>query len=436
MSIKLKDILGLNARNHEYLSRYNSAGAKRIADSKLLTKSTLQKHELPVPKLYRVFRKESDLDKFDFTRLPESFVVKPNKGLGGEGIIVVEKPGTFAGEWITAQGDTIKINDLKLHILDILAGRFSMDNLRDFAFIEERIRIHPAFAKYAYHGTPDIGILVFNKVPVMAFLRLPTKESGGRANMFQGAIACGIDVAAGATTYAAYYYSYVTYYPGTRRRLRGLTIPEWDLVLDIAIRAAAAVGLGYMRADIVLQPSLKHPGKTLPKVLEVNAQPGLKIQLANRAGLKRRLERVEGLEIDTQEKGIKVAKALFADRSLAHLGKTLKPVTVFETVEVVNQLGEKVAIKAKVDTGAYRTSIDKNLAEKLGLLRTDNILLHKQFESALGAHTRDVIAISYYLNGRKIDTTASVIDRSNLKRPMLVGRQDLKGFVIEFSQKI
>lgn len=432
MAVKLRDLLGLNARNYQYLSKYNTKTGKRIADSKLLTKSTLQKANLPVPRLHRVFRQDEEVGKFDFHRLEESFVMKPNRGLGGEGIVVIEKKGEAEGTWVTAEGKVVNVDDLKLHALDILAGRFSMNDAPDIAYVEERVRIHPQFAPYSYHGTPDIGVIIFNRIPVMAFLRLPTKESGGRANMFQGAIACGIDMAAGVTTNAVQYTNFVDFFPETRRRLRGIVIPVWEEVMEIAIKCAEAAGLGYMRADIVLQPSIKHPGRTLPKVLELNAQPGLKIQLCNKAGLKKRLERIEGLEVKTPQQGIKIAQELFGDKELSDMGKQIKSIGVFETIEVVNQVGERIPVKVKVDTGAFRTSIDQTLAKNLGLLTPDNILMRKSFESALGQHERDVIGITYYLGGKKIESSASVIDRSDLKRPMIIGRRDLSGFVIKF----
>lgn len=429
--MKAQDILGMNARNHEYL-KFNARAGKKIANSKLLTKSTMRKYKIPVPRLHRVFKDKSEIDKFDFSRLPESFVIKPNNGLGGEGIIVVENGGEYAGEWITAQGETIDIADIKLHIEDIIEGRFSMDDTADFAFVEERVRIHPVFEKYAYHGTPDIRVIVFNKVPVMAMLRIPTKESGGRANLFQGAVGAGIDLATGITTYAICHAEEVLFMPGTRRRIRGIQIPEWDKVLEMAIICSEASGLGLVGADVVLQPSIKTPGKTLPKILEINAQPGLKIQLCNKAGLRARLRRVQGLEIESVEHGIKIAKTLFGEKDMAHLGKKNKKIKVFENVEVVNQIGERELVKAKVDTGAYRTSIDKELAEKLGLLRDDNIVMRKEYKSALGKTTRNVIHITFYLKGKIIETTASVADRSKLKRPFLVGRRDLKGYQIKF----
>jgi alpha-L-glutamate ligase-like protein len=430
--MQTSNILGMNARNILFISRYNKGKGKMIANHKLLTKSRLQKAKLSIPRLYKVFRKKEEIDKFDFIKkLPESFVIKPDNSLGGEGILVIRERGVYAGDWITTTGEKKNVGDFKLQIRDILDGRFSMKNKPDIAFVEERIRVHPAFKKVSWKGTPDIGVLVFNKIPVMAYLRLPTKESGGRANMFQGAIACGIDIATGITTNAIKWTKPVKFFPGTRRKLTGIKIPEWDKVMKLAIECQEAIPrLGFMRADIVLQPSIKNPGKTFSKVLELNAQPGLKIQLANKAGLRKRLERVEGLKIENADKGIKVAKALFADPNLQNITFGKSSVDVFEEVEVQSFMGEKYKIKAKIDTGAHRTSIDENLARRLELLNPENILLERYYKSSLGREKRPLIELKFWLKGRKIKTVANISDRSKLKRPMIIGRRDLKGFLV------
>ncbi|MFH0942985.1 MAG: sugar-transfer associated ATP-grasp domain-containing protein [Candidatus Beckwithbacteria bacterium] len=432
--MKLNDILGMNARNHLYQSRYNSAKSKRAADSKLITKAILRKEKLSVPKLYRMFKNEAAVERFDFSLLPESFVIKPSQGLGGEGILVIDRGGEYAGEWVTVDGQKVTAADLRLHILDILSGRYSMLDLPDRAFIEERVRVHPRFEPISCQGTPDVGVLVFNRVPVMAFLRLPTKESKGKANMFQGAIACGIDMATGVTTKAVKYTSETKFFPNTRRRLNGVRIPRWDEVLELGVKTAEAVGLGYCRVDISLQPRKTKSGKlkSTPMVLEVNAQPGLKIQLANEAGLKRRLERVEGLKVKTTKQGINIGKQLFSvreeDESVQ--GGSLN-IGIFEEVEVETFLGEKQTLKAKVDTGAFRTSIDESLAKKLGLMDPENILWERSYRSALGREERKVVGLTFYLKGKKIKTAASVSDRSKLKRPMIIGRRDLLGFAVQ-----
>lgn len=434
MAVKLNHILGLNARNYEYLSMYNTPSTRRIADSKLLTKSALKKDGLSTPRLHKVFRNQDEIGKFDFSKITDSFVIKPNRGLGGKGIIVVERAGKKPGTWITSERQKITISDIELHIADILEGRFSMNDMPDIAFVEERVRIHPVFEGYAYHGTPDIRVVVFNKVPVMAMLRIPTKESGGRANLFQGAVGAGIDLATGATTYAICHGEEITQMPQTKKIIRGLVIPEWEKVLELAILSQEATGLGYLGADIVLQPSMLHPGKTIPKVLELNAQPGLKIQLCNKAGLRRRLERIEGLTVETPAQGIRIAQELFSDPTTInniHDNSTLK---VFETIELVDAWGDRHQVPVKVDTGAFRSSIDSHLAEELGLLRPENILMTKHYESALGKTQRKVVGITFYLGGKKISSSASVADRTGLKRPMLIGRRDLRGFVVGFDK--
>ena len=422
----ISGVLGLNARNHLYTARYNPKSAKRIANSKLLTKSTLRKAKLPVPKLFRVFRKPEEIDKFDFNRLAASFVVKPNRGFGGEGIVVIDRGGEWAGEWIDTAGVGWRVADFKLHVQDILEGRFSIDDVPDIAFVEERIPIHPSFSKYAYQGAPDIRVIVFNRIPVMAMLRLPTKESRGRANLYQGAIGAGIDLATGVTTYGIWHEREVKFVPGTRRRLFGVKIPDWYEVLKLAVRCQEETNLGYLGADIVL-----HPDKG-PVVLELNAQPGLKIQLCNKAGLLSRLQRVEGLKVKSVEHGIKIAQALFADPRIAEqTGMGVKTIGVFEDVEVVSlRTAEPVSVKAKVDTGAYSSSIDRKLAEDLGLLVQDNVVSEKGVRSALGREKRLVVAVTFRLAGKKVKTVATISDRSNLKRRMIVGRRDLQGFVV------
>jgi len=301
-----------------------------------------------------------------------------------------------------------------------------MGNVPDVAFIQEYVGRHKCFRKYAYRGTPDIRIIVFNKVPVMAMLRLPTKESGGRANLHQGAVGVGVDIATGITTKAIWHGEQIVHKPGTQRKLRGIKISFWTTCLLTAVRVQEISGLGYCGVDIVL-----HPEKG-PMVLELNAQPGLNIQLANGIGLRKRLERVEDLEVRDAEHGVKIAKALFAERYLDRVKaeEGIKTVGVWETVKVVSSAGEKVDLLAKVDTGAWRTSIDKQTAVNLGLLEKSNILWRKIVKSSLGKETRPVINLKFYLAGRLIKTIASIADRSGLKVKLIVGRRDLGSFLV------
>jgi len=423
--MKTSSILGLNARTQLFAYKYNTKRGKNIADSKIQTARVLKKAGVPHPEIYKKFRDPKDVFEFNWESLPDKFALKPSRGMGGEGIIVVKKHLKDGG-WLTTQKERVKIDDLKLHVLDTLEGAFSMGNVPDVAFVQEYVGRAEAFRKWAYRGTPDIRIIVFNKVPVMAMLRLPTKESGGRANLHQGALGVGIDIATGITTKAIWHGEQIVFKPGTEKKLSGIKIPDWTAILETAVAAQIASGLGYAGVDIVV-----HPEKG-PMVLELNAQPGLQIQLANMEGLKRRLDRIDDLIVADAEHGVRIAKVLFAGRyqDMRQMEEGIKTVGVKELVKIVAADGTKEEIWAKVDTGAWRTSIDKVLAKRLGLLQRENVLWVKKVKTSMGVEKRPIINLRFYLAGRKIDTMASIANRGGLKRSMIIGRRDLGGFLV------
>lgn len=175
-----------------------------------------------------------------------------------------------------------------------------------------------------------------------------------------------------------------------------------------------------------------HPEKG-PMVLELNAQPGLQIQMANMEGLRKRLDRVDDLEVSDAEHGVKIAKAIFAGRfaNVIAAKEGIKTIHVWEDVKVLSSDKRKHLVKAKIDTGAWKTSIDKELADSLGLEKKSNILWTKEYKSSLGSEKRRVISLIFYLAGRKISTIANVADRSSLRTPLIIGRRDLEGFLIK-----
>lgn len=421
-------ILGLNARA-QISYKYNRNWGKAVADSKILTEKVLKKAGIPTPEIYKKFLKPQDLLNFNWHSLPESFALKPSRGLGGEGIIVIKKRSKDGEAWITTSRKRRTEEDLKLHTLDIFEGAYSLEHSQDTAFVQEYVGRHKAFRKYAYRGTPDIRVVVFNRVPVMAMLRLPTRDSGGRANLHQGAIATGIDMATGITTKAIWYGHPIKYKPGTKRKLHGIKIPNWTKILEIAVKCSEATNLGFLGVDVFL-----HPEKG-PMVAELNAQPGFQIQLANGAGLKKRMDRVEDLEVVDAEHGVRIAKILFAERftdrvKLVEGVKTLKPI---EQVTLYSYKDKrKVVIPARIDTGALRTSVDRELAHDLGLLTEDNILWRNRYayRSASGRQSRPVIGLTMRLAGRKLTTAVSVANRSKMSTRLLVGRNDLEGFLV------
>ncbi len=254
----------MNARNLDYVRRYNHARGRRLADQKLRCKVALKKNTLPVSALIAKISTPEELEHFNWQSLPESFALKPNRGFGGEGIVVVyaRKKGRDDA-WVKADGSVITVADLKSHIQNILDGSFSLSNKPDIAFFEERLKLLKLFKPYTWKGIPDIRIIVFNRVPVMAMLRLPTKDSGGKANLHQGAIGVGIDMANGTTTTAIVGKGrLIEYVPETRLLLSGLKIPRWKDILTMAVKAQEGLEPGRQRSTLAAVPPV--PGRPLP----------------------------------------------------------------------------------------------------------------------------------------------------------------------------
>lgn len=424
--VKTKDILGINARSSEYL-RLNKKKARLRADDKLVTKKILRRALIPHPKLLGKIKNQLEIEQFDWLQLKTGFVIKPVQGLEGGGILLVKKPAKLAGEWILVGGRKVSTEDLKLHAMDIVEGRFSRNNIPDTVMIEELVKTHRKFKKISSGGAPDVRIIMFNRVPIMAMLRLPTEESSGKANLHQGALGLGIDIATGITTYGVYRGQRIKYFPGTQKKVNGITVPEWNKVLQMAVETQIASDLGYLAVDMLIDPELG------PLVLELNDQPGLSIQVANRSGLKRRLNRVEGLEIEDAKKGVKVAKALFASsfvKRVKSLPGEKTSVGIFEIANIKIGKKKRELVEAKIDTGAYGSSIDRDLAKQLGLLKKENVLWKKKFKSSLGTQTRVVVKMVFWLRGRKVVTRASVTNRKGLRKKLLIGRRDLRGFIV------
>ena len=428
------EVLTKNARNWFYLA-YNTAKGRRIADSKIKTKRVLARAGVPVPRALAVFKRQQEVVNFPWEKLEGNFVVKPVSGYGGEGILVVKKKAKWAGEWFLMDGRKINITDIRFHCFEILQGRFGLRGISDQVLVEERIKIHPKFLRFTKTGTPDIRVIVFNKIPVMAMLRIPTEESKGKANLHQGAIGLGVDLATGITTYGVHYDQLINRIYDRRRKkmikVNGIKIPYWRKILETAIKCQEAVpSLGYLGVDLVLD---QEKG---PLVLELNARPGLSIQICNRAGLRRRLERISGLKVRSIAHGIRIAQTLFGESFVDRVTqdgemRVLEPLEPVKVGALDGGKKKKVELMAKIDTGAYRSSIDRELAEELGLLRPDNILYYRHYRSALGRrHRRPVVGLTLWIKGRKIVTAANVTNRHRLRTKVLIGRKDLKGFMV------
>jgi len=280
---KPEDVLTMNVRNREFIAKYNESTLFPLL-TKTRTKETLAAHGVPIPETYLVLGRKGDLAKLEsFLRSAEKFVLKPASGLGGEGILVVR--GRDGGNFLTNQGP-MGSREIVAHAQYILTGAFG-DEGGDEALVEALVEQHPALGSVVPEGLADLRVISFLGVPIMAMVRLPTRESKGRANLHSGAVGCGIQLSLGRVIHATWHGKAVETHPDTGAPLAGLEIPFWTTVMEIAAKAQVASGLGYAGVDVVLDATRG------PLVLEVNKRPGLEIQNANRAGLRKRLRLVE-----------------------------------------------------------------------------------------------------------------------------------------------
>lgn len=416
--------LGMNARNFLYILPYNKPRAKQNADNKLRTKRTLLNKKINTPGLLASFSSIKHVRGFDWTQLPKSFVVKPAHGYGGGGIILVKKWDGESG--VNEDGESITRNDLESHIFDIIMGMFSLSSLADKAFIEERIIPMKFFKKIPILGTPDIRVIVFQGVPVMAMMRIPTKESEGTANLTRSAVGVGIDISTGITTHGWQNGRTIRLYPKTRVKLRGIKVPMWEEILGQAVQAAESSKLGFAGIDIILD---KNKG---PLVIEINARPGLSIQSVCQASLLERLKRVTNITPKPDiKRGIQIGKNLFTENFSQKVSKDKDSniIGIYEPITIFNpENGKEVQIEAKIDTGAYRTSINQILAKKLDLDTTPRKI---HVRSATGTAERETADVVLSLKNRKISTLISVTDRGHLRSEVIIGRKDLHGFLID-----
>ena len=286
--LRERGVMGMNQRNFAYVGRYNDRKFFPNVDNKLKTKQLALEYGITVPNLITTVYYQHDVEEvFAILSEHDSFCIKPANGSGGKGILAIV--GTDEDGFRKASGDHVDHDYVVRHISNTLAGLFSLGGVNDFALIEELIEFDPVFEGLSHEGVPDIRIIVFKGYPVMAMVRLATHASDGKANLHQGAVGVGVDIATGKAAAAVQYNLPITHHPDTGRSLHEVEIADWENMLALAASCYEMSGLGYLGVDIVLD---KNKG---PLVLELNARPGLSIQIANQRGLLPRLQKIESL---------------------------------------------------------------------------------------------------------------------------------------------
>ncbi|OGJ56443.1 hypothetical protein A3D88_03635 [Candidatus Peribacteria bacterium RIFCSPHIGHO2_02_FULL_52_16] len=413
-----RGVLGLNARNLLYIKPFNPRKAVAFADDKLKTKAYLAARGIPVAKIYGKIESRKQLKSFDFSSLPDECVLKPNYGSGGEGILILK--GRKDGRFLEQGKRPISEEALREHIEDILDGKFSVNGRTDTAFFEKILVSDPAFAPFRPSGLPDVRIVVFNLVPVMAMLRVPTAESRGKANVHLGGIGIGIDIAKGITTHATQYNRIVMEMPNGASPA-GVEIPHWEELLLIASRIQQITNIGYLAVDLTIDVEQG------PVLLEVNARAGLMLQVANLAPLRARLERVSGLRVSSPEKAVRISQDLFGEK----VGKKKRDVAAAErpvlgTHEIITIAGDgvNVEVMSMVDPGQERTVFSPALIEELVPVGA----------AEMKDRMENTYLVKFSLQGKKIQTVVQEGETPEDFRAV-IGRRDLMGFLIDPSKE-
>ncbi|RRW46010.1 alpha-L-glutamate ligase-like protein [Pseudomonas luteola] len=317
-ALSARGIMGINRRNADYVLKYNKRSLYPVVDDKILTKQRAIEAGIHVPDLYGIISTEHDIGKIDtIIENHQDFVVKPAQGAGGDGILVIAD--RFEGRLKTVSGKMVSRSDMEYHISSILSGLYSLGGHRDRVLIEYRVIPDELFRNISYEGVPDIRIIVLMGYPVMAMLRLPTRQSGGKANLHQGAIGVGVDLATGLTLRGTWLNAKIEKHPDTAHPVDGVQLPDWDGFMRLAASCYELSGLGYIGVDMVLD---KDKG---PLILELNARPGLNIQIANDSGLTLRAQAVEARLAEMQAQGIVETaeeRITFSQRLFGHVSSS------------------------------------------------------------------------------------------------------------------
>src|SRR5438093_5899778 len=122
--LKELGILGMNRRNAACILDHNPRALYPLVDDKLRMRDLCVRIGVPTPEVFAVVSYPAQL-----RRLPEllggraDFVVKPNRGSAGRGVLVVV--GRDGAHYLRHNGERLRVEQLRQHLSDILSGMYS-----------------------------------------------------------------------------------------------------------------------------------------------------------------------------------------------------------------------------------------------------------------------------------------------------------------------
>lgn len=107
-------------------------------------------------------------------------------------------------------------------------------------------------------------------------------------------------------------------------------------------------------------------------------------------------------------------------------------VGLIEEVIILN--GKKLKLKARIDTGATKSSIDEALLKKLEGVKEKGTATIK---SSHGVSERTMVHLNIVLGGQEVEGEFSVFDRSHMTYPILIGQNILEqNFIIDPKKEV
>lgn len=279
-----REVMGMNYRNRHLVEAHNPKPLIAVAKNKIATKKRLQAQGIPVPETIAEvhFSKHLGAVYRDLIGHVGGFVVKPACSSRGRGVMICR--GADPDKLVLHDGSTMPRRDFEFFISQVLYGEYSYGRPVDAALFEQRIHPHQSWIYEDLPGPPDLRIIVRAGRAIMAMARVPTLASRGRANLHCGGIGVGIDLERGQTTYGVQFGRPVDRHPDTGVEVGGHEVPDFARCVELAERSYRALALGYMGVDLMYDAAFG------PVVIELNARPGLGVQIANRLGLRAHLE--------------------------------------------------------------------------------------------------------------------------------------------------
>ena len=92
-------------------------------------------------------------------------------------------------------------------------------------------------------------------------------------------------------------------------------------------------------------------------------------------------------------------------------------------------------VVAQVHTGSSYSVLDEKLARDLGFYASDLVVESVEVPE-LGKRKFPVVFVSFVLGGREKRSRWVVADRSEARFPVMIGRNDLAGFLVQINENV